>query len=129
MANVTSEPHYLFLKGNKNKILEFPVPVCKIGPLLIPFCGGFYFRVMPLLCIKRCLNKTLQRQDSFIYIHPWEIDSGQPKLPAPLYIKIIHNIGIKGAKRKLEKMLMNYSFSDPNRFGIGEYADEKCSLR
>lgn len=129
MANVTLEPHYLSTKGNKNKILEFPVPVCKLGPLLIPFSGGFYFRVMPFMFIERCLNKLLQKQDGFIYIHPWEIDRGQPRPRAPLYIKIIHNYGIKGAKRKLEKLLMNYRVSDPNRFGIGEFADEKCSLR
>lgn len=125
VANAPLAPYYPTLKAKDRRILEFPVPVYKLGPLIIPFCGGFYFRLMPYRYIDFMLKKLLEKRDCFIYIHPWEIDNEQPKPRAPLYIRFIHNFGIRGAKHKLEKLLMNYRFSDPNRFGVGEFADEK----
>lgn len=129
VSNASLEPYYPNIKGQISSILEFPVPVLKLGPLMIPFCGGFYFRVMPYKFIDGCLKRLLYQRDCFIYLHPWEIDSKQPKLQVSLPIKLIHHYGIKGAKRKLEKLFINYKFSDPNRFGVGEFVDGKCSIR
>lgn len=128
VAGASLEPYYPLIKDRKSKVLEFPVPVCKIGPVRIPFCGGFYFRVMPYWLIDKCFKNTLKRRDCFVYIHPWEIDSDQPRPQVPLLIKIIHNYGIKGTEFKLEKLLKNYKFSDPMRFGIGEIKDDERAL-
>ncbi len=123
------EPFYPRVNQKQSSVLEFPVPVCKLGPLRIPFCGGFYFRVLPYCFIHHCLKKTLKQRDCFVYIHPWEIDSEQPKQKAPLYIKLIHNYGIKGTERKLEKLLKNFTFSNPESFGVGDGIDDECASR
>jgi len=123
------EPFYPIVSQRQSSVLEFPVPVCKLGPLRIPFCGGFYFRVMPYWFIKHCLKKTLMQHDCFVYIHPWEIDREQPKPKAPLYIKLIHNYGIKNTGRKLEKLLNEFSFSHPESFGVGDVINGECAYR
>lgn len=131
VAKASLKPYYPVINGRKSRVLEFPVPVCKIGPLKIPFCGGFYFRVIPYWFIDICLKLTLKKRDCFVYIHPWEIDSEQPKPPAPMYIRLIHNYGIKGTERKLEKLLNNFKFDDPNGFGAGygEIIGDEYALR
>lgn len=123
------EPFYPKMNQKQSNVLEFPVPVCKLGPLRIPFCGGFYFRVLPYRFIHHCLKKTLKQRDCFVYIHPWEIDSKQPKPKAPLYIKLIHNYGIKSTERKLEKLLKNFTFSNPESFGVGDGIGDECAYR
>ncbi|MDD3173062.1 MAG: polysaccharide deacetylase family protein [Herbinix sp.] len=128
ITGASFEPYYPVINEKKSRVLEFPVPVYKIGPLKIPFCGGFYFRLMPYWFIDFCLKDTLKRRDCFVYIHPWEIDSEQPKPRVSLLMKFIHNYGIKGNKRKLERLLKNYKFSDPKKFGIGELTDDEYKL-
>ena len=128
VANAPLKPFYPVTDKQGQKILEFPVPVISYGSIKIPFCGGFYFRVMPYLGVKTCLKSLLKHRDAFMYIHPWELDSGQPKPRAPLYISLIHNYGIKSTKKKLEKLLTDFSFQDPNKYGFGEVSDDKCSF-
>jgi polysaccharide deacetylase family protein (PEP-CTERM system associated) len=127
VANASLKPYYSDPNLQGRKILEFPVPVLKIGLIKIPFCGGFYFRVMPYPFVKVCLRNLLKQRDGFVYIHPWEIDNLQPRPKAPLYIRFIHNYGIKNTKTKLDRLLMDFSFNDPNNYGFGEITDDKCS--
>lgn len=126
VKNGKTYPHYLTVHGGSGRILEFPVPVFQIGPLKIPFCGGLYFRALPFWLLVFCFKKTLKRRDCFLYIHPWEIDYGQPKLKVPLYIRFTHTYGIKGNERKLEKFFMKFKFNDPEEFGAGyEYLEHE----
>ena len=117
VANAPTKPYYPILNGKKSGVLEFPVPVYCIGFIRIPFCGGFYFRLMPYWLFDKCLKSTLEKHDCFVYIHPWEIDSEQPKPRVSWLVKFIHFYGIKKTKSKLEKLMKNYQFSDPEGFG------------
>jgi polysaccharide deacetylase family protein (PEP-CTERM system associated) len=59
------------------EVLEIPPSVCRWGGMRIPYGGGFFFRLYPLL-----LTRALMRRDAdagktpVLYFHPWEFDSG-----------------------------------------------------
>ena len=47
----------------------------------IPWAGGGYFRLFPYALFKAGVNKILKKNQPYVfYIHPWEIDAGQPRV-------------------------------------------------
>ena len=64
-------------------ILEVPGSTVRYGGVNLPIAGGGYFRILPYQWTRwgiRHLNRSEQRPAIF-YIHPWEIDPDQPRLP------------------------------------------------
>ena len=59
-------------------LLEIPAPVIKLGPLWVPFLGGFYLRYLPLPLIQRWLNSALEGQAPWTYCHPYDVDPDEP---------------------------------------------------
>ena len=60
---------------------EVCVSVLKLGKKGIPWAGGGYFRLFPYPIFKRGVRKILSTGNPYVfYIHPWEIDPGQPKM-------------------------------------------------
>lgn len=61
----------------KNGIIEIPVPVFRIANLTLPFLGGFYFRYLPLLIIKKLIDNYHDRHLWF-YCHPYDFAATEP---------------------------------------------------
>lgn len=60
---------------------EVCVSVLKVGKKGVPWAGGGYFRLFPYTLFKRGVKKILSSGNPYVfYIHPWEIDPGQPKM-------------------------------------------------
>lgn len=57
-----------------NGLLEIPSPVARIGPLVIPFLGGFYLRYLPRWLIRRFLDRGNDAQCYWAYCHPHDFD-------------------------------------------------------
>ena len=69
------------------------------------FCGGFFFRALPLWLIKSEIKRT-----GLFYIHPHDLDEEHPKLKNP-FLNWKRHFGIKRAKEKLEKLLKEVKFA------------------
>ncbi len=68
-------------------------------------------RVAPLLYIQRCIAQYNELgQPAVIYLHPWEIDVDQPRLPVNLKNKFILYANLKRTENKLEQLLQRYRF-------------------
>lgn len=72
----------------------------------IPFppSGGFFFRVLPLWYIKWAIKKS-----GTFWIHPHDLDESHPKVSGA-WINFKRHVGIKTAKKKLEKLLKEVRF-------------------
>lgn len=47
----------------------------------LPWAGGGYFRLIPYPVFKRGVRRILKSGKPYVfYIHPWELDAGQPRL-------------------------------------------------
>jgi len=95
----------------EGSIIEFPMSIYKCG-INIPITGGFYFRTQPLWFIKRFLKKINEKKPAIIYLHPWEMYNGTPKLQ---HISKFHNFityygSGKPALDKFENLLIDFRF-------------------
>ncbi len=60
---------------------EIPPTVGTLGPLRLPYGGGFYLRLLPMWLTRRLLRRDLSRgRTPIVYVHPWELDV-QPSRP------------------------------------------------
>ncbi len=92
-------------------LIEWPMTVWRVGPVTVPVCGGFYLRVLPMALILRGLRQAAKTRPIVIYLHPWELDPGTPRLPLPARDRFItyHNLGAP-MRRRLEILLDAFSF-------------------
>lgn len=64
-------------------VLEIPVSTVRLGNRNWPCAGGGFFRLYPYALTRWCLRRINEgegRPCNF-YLHPWEIDPGQPRVP------------------------------------------------
>lgn len=60
---------------------EVCVSVLKLGKKGVPWGGGGYFRLFPYWLFRRGVSRILNSGQPYVfYIHPWEIDAGQPTM-------------------------------------------------
>ncbi|MFQ5530747.1 MAG: DUF3473 domain-containing protein, partial [Gemmatimonadota bacterium] len=45
------------------------------------------------------------------YIHPWEVDPDQPRLPVPLLARVRHYGGLRRTLSRLERLLSEFPFT------------------
>lgn len=71
-------------KKTENGLLEIPMTVGKFGPLIIPYAGGVYFRMLPNFLISNKVKKHLNSATPLLgYFHPYDIDFEQEKFMMP----------------------------------------------
>jgi polysaccharide deacetylase family protein (PEP-CTERM system associated) len=95
-------------------IIEFPISTLRIFGLNIPIVGGGYFRLFPLWFTLWAVRRLPRNGNGplIFYMHPWEIDSAQPKVYGVSQIsRFRHYINIKKTEDRLEKLLREIPFS------------------
>ncbi len=96
-----------------HKIVEFPMCAAKLLGLDVPVSGGGYFRLLPYQVTQwglRKLNNHEQRPFAF-YLHPWEIDPGQPRIRASLLSRFRHYTNLSVTEQRLRVLLREFKFS------------------
>lgn len=92
-------------------LVEVPLSVIEFFGKRIPCSGGGYFRLFPYcftkLLIKKC-NKA--GRPVIFYLHPWEIDPGQPRVKLPFFKKIRHYNNLNKTFNRLEKLFKDFEF-------------------
>lgn len=93
-------------------LVEFPMSTAHWLGQRVPVCGGGYFRILPYGLIRRGLRQINagQRQPFCFYLHPWEIDPGQPRVPAGALSRFRHYTGLGRCERRLERLLGEFRF-------------------
>jgi polysaccharide deacetylase family protein (PEP-CTERM system associated) len=101
-------------------LLELPLATTVIGGLRLPAAGGGYFRQLPYSLTERAFREHARRGKSgMFYIHPWEIDPDQPRLPVTFLTRLRHYTGIDRTLPRLERLLAAFRFvSVEQRYGL-----------
>ncbi|NQT13344.1 MAG: DUF3473 domain-containing protein, partial [Planctomycetes bacterium] len=90
---------------------ECPPPVVKLGPITLPVGGGGYFRLYPWSWTRHFLSRIHRngRGPFVFYVHPWEIDPQQPRLPAGSRIsRFRHRVNLSRTEAKLDLLLAEF---------------------
>jgi len=79
----------------------------------IPIGGGGYMRLLPYCYTAAGIRRVnrAEGQPVCIYFHPWELDAEQPKLADGLIARARTYIGLRGMKRKLQRLITDFEFS------------------
>jgi len=98
------------INGGGGMIKEFPVCPFDVGPFRVVFSGGGYFRIMPYGLIRRMMKHS---DYTMVYLHCRDFDFGQRVIEdLPFHRRFKSYVGIKGAFRKLQKLLSEFDFVD-----------------
>ncbi len=103
-------PHVL--DRTAGPLLEFPMTTTVMGGMRIPASGGGYFRHFPYSITRRAFREHTEAGiPAMFYIHPWEMDVGQPRLRAPLLTRVRHYAGIGRTEGRLDRLLSEFRFT------------------
>ncbi len=93
-------------------ILEVPLSTVRLMGRNIPIAGGGYLRLLPISFVEwgiRSINEK-EGKHAVIYLHPWEIDPGQPRLNGSRLSSFRHNVNIGKTHSKLKRLLQRFRF-------------------
>ncbi len=88
-------------------LLEIPVPT-RLG---LPFAGGAWMRLWPEALWRRLVRGFRPRPERPLvaYLHPWELDPAQPRLPGlPWRTRLRHYGGLAGFDARLRWLLRQW---------------------
>jgi peptidoglycan-N-acetylglucosamine deacetylase len=77
---------------------------------VLPWGGGGYFRLIPPLLFNKGVRAILQRQHAFsFYLHPWEVDPGQPRIKGiPFSYRFRHYLNLGKTEQKLQNLIKEF---------------------
>jgi polysaccharide deacetylase family protein (PEP-CTERM system associated) len=105
-----TRPHLIRRAGGE--LLELPLATTTIGGMRLPAAGGGYLRQLPFGLIRRAFREHGERGlPGMFYIHPWEIDVDQPRLPVSWLTRLRHYGGLARTRPRLERLLGEFRFT------------------
>jgi polysaccharide deacetylase family protein (PEP-CTERM system associated) len=111
IPNAPRHAHPIDCQGRT--LLEAPGSTVRFGRMNLPIAGGAYFRLLPYAWARfgiRRVNRT-ERKPAIFYVHPWEIDAGQPRLPANRLGSWKHYRNLGKTERRLRRLLADFRFA------------------
>jgi polysaccharide deacetylase family protein (PEP-CTERM system associated) len=93
-------------------IIEMPASTVRIGNTNLPIAGGGYFRLLPYAWTRWGIRRVnrVERQPIVFYLHPWEIDPDQPRLPVGAATRLRHYTGLGRTAERLTRLLEEFRF-------------------
>jgi polysaccharide deacetylase family protein (PEP-CTERM system associated) len=120
-----ARPDIHFRETASGPLAEFPPTVFKLGWWNLPVSGGGYFRLYPFAFTRYCLSQVNKRTKHpfMFYIHPWEVDPQQPRLPGPSAMsKMRHYVNLHTTEAKLRMLLGQFEFGRVDQI-VAKYTD------
>jgi polysaccharide deacetylase family protein (PEP-CTERM system associated) len=94
-------------------LMEIPASTARYAGLNLPIGGGGYFRLLPYAWTRwgiARINKVEGRSAVF-YLHPWELDPEQPRLPCGLLSRTRHYRNLHLTEGRLRQLLKDFRFA------------------
>ena len=107
-----------FAHRPREALLEIPISTARLGAINVPAGGGGYFRLFPYL-VSRSLIRSVNRHDrqaAVFYLHPWELDPGQPRVEgAGWKTRFRHYVNLHRTEPRLRKLLADFKWGRIDR--------------
>ncbi|HEU4700629.1 MAG TPA: XrtA system polysaccharide deacetylase [Gemmatimonadales bacterium] len=104
------EPH--LIERRAGTLLELPLATMTLAGLRLPAAGGGYLRQLPFGVVRAAFRQAAARGvPAVFYIHPWEIDVEQPKLPTSWLTRRRHYGGLARTLPRLERLCGEFRFT------------------
>ena len=105
--------HVHVLTRGERTIVEAPGSTVRCGRVNLPIAGGGYFRLLPYAWTRWGIARRnrVEGQPAIFYLHPWEIDPGQPRIPASAASRIRHYTNLHKTEQRLRQLMKDFRFS------------------
>jgi polysaccharide deacetylase family protein (PEP-CTERM system associated) len=92
-------------------IAELPMSVANVMGRRIPCSGGGYFRLLPYAATRALIRRcNAEARPVVFYLHPWEIDPGQPRVKLPASKAFRHYNNLDRTLGRLDRLLGDFEF-------------------
>ncbi len=93
-------------------MVEFPLSTLRLAGINIPIAGGGYLRFFPYGFTRWAITQLNEKegQPAVVYLHPWEIDPEQPRIPAGVRSRFRHYMNLNKTEDRLKALLRDFSF-------------------
>lgn len=99
--------------SNGTALHEFPISTVRLAGVNLPFVGGGYLRHFPFRFVRwgmQRLNRG-ERRPAIVYIHPWELDPGQPRQQAGWLTRLRHYRNLDTTEERLARLFGEFRFT------------------
>ena len=102
-------------------IWELPGSTIRWAGANFPIGGGGYFRLLPYGWTRRGIARlnSVERQSAVFYLHPWEVDPGQPRLDIRGLSRLRHYRNLDKTEGRLRRLMREFRFG-PVRDVLGQ---------
>ena len=103
-------------------LLEIPVATARVLRKNLPAGGGGYFRLLPYALSRSLIRRVNQadRRAAVFYLHPWELDPEQPRIPGTsLKTRIRHYINLHRTQPRLRRLLRDFAWRRVDQLFLG----------
>jgi len=103
---------YEICRHGGDSLVEFPIGTVRLLGVNLPIGGGGYFRLLPLALTRLGIRRVnvVERRPVMFYLHPWELDPGQPRPRMPWRHRFRHYVGVERQAAKLSGLLAQVRF-------------------
>ncbi len=93
-------------------LIELPPSTWRLGGTNLPVAGGAYFRLYPYIVTHFGLRRIAAEGHPVVfYLHPWEFDPEQPRIPLPRRIAWPHYLNLRNTEQRLRRLLSDFPFT------------------
>ena len=112
MPDAALEPYELL-----KDLTELPMGVAEVMGRRVPCSGGGYFRLYPYALTRYLMRRcNAQGRPVIFYLHPWEIDPGQPRVMGlPWSARYRHYNNLERTEERLERLVTDFSFTSARK--------------
>lgn len=105
-------------------IVELPMTTLPLAGRRWHASGGGYFRLLPYPVFRAALRLLRRREaaPAVFYLHPWELDPGQPRLPVAALSRFRHYVNLDRMAGKLSRLLTDFRWDRLDRVFAREIA-------
>ncbi len=105
--------HARWLATPSGPIFEVPIATVELSDHRVtPVGGGAYLRLLPYRYTAAGIRRinASDQQPACMYLHPWELDGGYPRLARGWLSRLRTYGGLRSTPRKLERLLSDFAF-------------------
>jgi len=111
-------PRFPYRPRPADGLWEIPMTTVRVAGRNLPCSGGGFFRLLPYSLFRRGLRRfeAQEAASGLFYIHPWEIDPGQPVVrQASRRSRFRHRINLHATEGRLRRLLGDFRWDRVDR--------------
>lgn len=106
--------HACSINTPSGAIVEVPIATVRLGRQHVaPVGGGAYMRLFPYRYTAAGIRRINEHEQApaCLYLHPWELDPGQPRLASNVISRLRTYTGLRGMRGKMLRLFDDFEFA------------------